>query len=524
MYHVLIVDDELMIRNGIAKTLPWKQMQVTTVLTAASGAEALDILATQNIHLMLTDINMTEMNGLQLIEKARAQFPQLRIIVLTGYDSFEYAQHCCKLHVQDFLLKPADEVQLQEAIERQLHQIHEVQLQNQQQQRLIRAQGVLEQVKLEKTLQNFFVSQCTAENLIAMLQSCHYDTTKPMQLVLMMPELKLSTSRHEERELLSLSVKNLCINLIDAKEAGITFEDSHGNIGIVLFCDVQQDEVTRRMENLRRMILSEYDLSVKLAIGSIVNNCADLSYSYTEAQNLLQTHASDSLNFILQGQKLERRMRLFQEVFGELKQNMMTNITYFDQVMRAFQAFEDCTESYHLSAPAVRRYCFDLASAIYFCHLSESGKNSDTRLTSLMNSLSSATVADACQFTKTFLTQLLEDKDTETHETIAKAKLYISQHLAEDLSVASIAESLYITPNYFSRLFKKVCGEGCNEYIVRQRIDMAKSLLETTNQKTGKVALLVGYRDTNYFSLAFKKHTGTSPTEYREKVRTNRIG
>ena len=92
------------------------------------------------------------------------------------------------------------------------------------------------------------------------------------------------------------------------------------------------------------------------------------------------------------------------------------------------------------------------------------------------------------------------------------------EHLAEDISVSNIAANLYITPNYFSRLFKRITGEGCNEYIVRKRIEKAKSLLETTSIKTGKIAMMVGYRDTNYFSLAFKKHTGKSPTKYREEM------
>ncbi|WP_394911108.1 helix-turn-helix domain-containing protein [uncultured Robinsoniella sp.] len=115
--------------------------------------------------------------------------------------------------------------------------------------------------------------------------------------------------------------------------------------------------------------------------------------------------------------------------------------------------------------------------------------------------------------------QLFSREELNIHEIVSKAKKYIDQYLGEELSVANIAADLYITPNYFSRLFKKVCGEGCNEYIVRKRIEKAKFLLETSNMKTGKIAMLVGYRDTNYFSLAFKKHAGVSPTKYRENVR-----
>ena len=110
-----------------------------------------------------------------------------------------------------------------------------------------------------------------------------------------------------------------------------------------------------------------------------------------------------------------------------------------------------------------------------------------------------------------FISQLLGSEEENVHEIITKAKHYIDEHLTEELSVSNIAASLYITPNYFSRLFKRVTKEGCNEYIVRKRIEKAKSLLETTSMKTGKIAMMVGYRDTNYFSLAFKKHTGNPP-------------
>ena len=140
------------------------------------------------------------------------------------------------------------------------------------------------------------------------------------------------------------------------------------------------------------------------------------------------------------------------------------------------------------------------------------------KLDALSKSLSSAGKEEACEITRMFIEQLIENDEEDVHYTISNARHYIDEHLAEDISVSSIAESLYITPNYFSRLFKRITGEGCNEYIVRKRIEKAKSLLETTSIKTGKIAMMVGYRDTNYFSLAFKKHTGKSPTKYREEM------
>ena len=113
-------------------------------------------------------------------------------------------------------------------------------------------------------------------------------------------------------------------------------------------------------------------------------------------------------------------------------------------------------------------------------------------------------------------------ENSEEHEIITKARRYIDENLGGELSVANLAEQFFVSPNYFSRLFKKVMGEGCNEYIVKKRIEKSRLLLETTTIKAGKIAAMVGYNDTNYFSLAFKKHTGMSPIKYREMVQSRK--
>lgn len=125
---------------------------------------------------------------------------------------------------------------------------------------------------------------------------------------------------------------------------------------------------------------------------------------------------------------------------------------------------------------------------------------------------------NACKLTAEFFRKLLTKERGDEYELIRKVKKLIQNDLAGDLSVASMADSVHVTPNYLSRIFKRQTGEGCNEYIVRKRIEKAKCLLETTSIKAGEIAGMVGYRDINYFSLAFKKQTGVSPTKYRENI------
>ena len=120
MYKVLIVDDEKMIRMGMKKVLPWDELGVGEVYTAATGKEALEILDEQHPEILITDIQMTEMTGLELIEEAKKRVPDLRVIVLTGYDNFEYARQSLRLKVQDFFLKPIEEEELANAVKNQV--------------------------------------------------------------------------------------------------------------------------------------------------------------------------------------------------------------------------------------------------------------------------------------------------------------------------------------------------------------------------------------------------------------------
>jgi two-component system, response regulator YesN len=519
MYHILIVDDEQMIRNGIAKVISWKKIGIESVFTAASGYEALEILTNQSIDLMITDINMTEMNGLELIEKAKELNPKLYIIVLTGYDSFEYAQKCCKLHVNDFLLKPVDEKELQSIVQRYIETISETQKQMERKKLENRTQGVLEQLKLEQAMRNLISDGKNYSAIKDLLEEYHYQTDTAAQIVVLRIKYEQENSWKQNQELLFLSVKYLLVNLVDAHMEGITFEDLQGNITIALFCGGNFDDSSLRLEKIRKIISDEYDVTIQMFVGSEVTSLEFLKDSYNEVIGLISDSRNELQGEILQSEKLRHKRRLFHEVYEQLKKTMLNNVGDFDVLTRAFRAFEDATKSYQLSQAVINRHCFELATMLYYEYANEAREIEDYKLERLLARLMQCDHEDACQVTYEFIYQLFAKEQSDEHEIVSKAKQYIMYHLSENLSVANIAERLYVTPNYFSRLFKKVSGEGCNEYIVRKRIQMAKNLLQTTNKKAGEIALLVGYRDTNYFSLAFKKNTGLSPTEYRAKCK-----
>ncbi|HHV10993.1 MAG TPA: helix-turn-helix transcriptional regulator [Clostridiales bacterium] len=305
--------------------------------------------------------------------------------------------------------------------------------------------------------------------------------------------------------------------MIDAQNAGITFMDDDGKIVMVFFDKGNENELVEQIEELNNILKDEYNISPKVVMGSVVRGFFNLMISYNDAIYLL-SHEKESIKEIVQSYQSQSRADIFRDIYQELKATMNANIANMEYVLRIFETFGRATESYNLTVNYVRKCCFEIASSVYFSYLSNSGENADDKLNEVLKTLIHASKEEALEVTKAFLSQISGNEKLNGHEIILQAVRYIDENLSGDLSVSSIAANLYITPNYFSRLFKRVKGEGCNEYIVRKRIEKAQSLLVNTSIKTGKIAMMVGYNDTNYFSLAFKKHMGVSPTKYREAV------
>ena len=528
MYRVLIVDDEKMIRMGMKNAIDWKKLGVDDVFTAASGNEALKILKEEGPEIMVTDIQMTEMTGLELIKAARESVPELRVIVLTGFDNFEYARESLRLQVQDFFLKPIDEDDLFNAIEKQIKELKEQENKEQNQARVWRSQGSVVQMRLEQCMRNLVHTKADKEMQLYILQKdFQFDIKQKMSLILL--EQGMYTEQQNDGKFRAMTVKNVCMSMVDSQNRGITFVDDDGTIAIVCFEKDDDDSVLEQIEELSDVLKDEFEYKPKITVGSAVQGFENLAISYNDARYLLE-HEKKNIQDITEEDikvfivKTVKEKELCKKACKTLF-SYIKNTIYSARVNKAivgdpmaFNTFTKATESYNLSPSAVRRCCFEIASTLIFSYMEVSCEVEEGKLDALSKSLSSAGKEEACEITRMFIEQLIENDEEDVHYTISNARHYIDEHLAEDISVSSIAESLYITPNYFSRLFKRITGEGCNEYIVRKRIEKAKSLLETTSIKTGKIAMMVGYRDTNYFSLAFKKHTGKSPTKYREEM------
>lgn len=515
-YRILIVDDEKMIRMGIKNTMPWEQMQIAEVYTASSAKEAAALIREHQPQIMITDISMAEMSGLELVEQIREQDADMRVIVLTGYDRFEYARQALQLQVHDFLLKPIDEMELQKSILAQVDWLESRRIKEENSRTKSRAQGVRQQMEMEEFMRSLVQGrEDCLERASVFRKEYPFEDSQTMRIGILLPGVTGEEDLDSEGFRMQ-TVKHICIGMIDEQKRGITFVDEKMRITIAFFCDEGRKE-EELAEQLLAILNDELETRPRIIWGSVRKRIENLRISYNDAVFALE-HEREEFEKFCAVDWNRKGEDIFQDVFREFRNALVCNVGEKEKVGHIFERFSVAVESYNLSARYARSCCFELASSVYFARFSDTGNSAREKLSELMQAVSGVDRERACQVTAMFLENLFEGEDGEVHELIGKVKRRIHENLSDDLTVASLAEQYYVTPNYLSRLFKRVTGEGCNEYIVRKRIEQAKSLLSTTTLKVGEISIMVGYHDMNYFSLAFKKHIGVSPVRYREQV------
>lgn len=515
MFRLLIVDDEKMIRMGMKLGIQWDKIEISEVFVAGSTEEALYIIEENYIDILITDINMAEKSGLELIRLVKIKNENMRIIVISGYDKFEYARECVPLGVQDFLLKPVDENELMNIVSSQILELKNIKNEEENRIKQVRTEGAIQQIKVEKYMKALIYNRLDITN-IECPQELKKDLDTTMEIAILLPELQ--SINNIETNFKNRTIKDICIDLIDIKKIGISFNDDDGRIVIAFYTENTEISVVESIYELSSILKDECDIKPRIILGSMVYGLKNLFISYNDALHILDKER-ESFSEISMTNDKKNREYLIEHVNREFENAILNNLPDGDKVMDIFDKFSKAILSYNLSNQLAKKWCFSLFANTYFTYVGITGDLADDRIDKLIQSITGVDRATTIEITRKFMENIMKNSDSGQDEIIVKAKKYISENLEKKISVTSLAEMFYLSPNYFSRLFKKTINEGCNEYIVRKRIEKSKYLLETTNIKSGEIANMVGYNDTNYFSLAFKKYTGMSPTTYRNNAK-----
>lgn len=428
MLKLLIVDDDEWILEGMKRNIPWAESGIDVVGTASNGKEGWELVQSLRPDLILTDIRMPFMDGLQLAELVAGEYPGTKVIFLTGYDDFTYAKKALQLRASDYILKYEENHTILEAVVRAAEALEE-------ERRTTETKRKSKDLIENRFLCDLLTGTVSMEWVRSEAELLGLPVKGPFfcAAVIQAEGVKRFTKPHapDNTELLLFSIRNICSELYPGGERGIYFANYNQRINILFQLDSSPGEEERRCDSLepvlaqiRKSIEGALKIPVSIGVGRIYEGVEWLPVSYNEALSAVQ----------------------MKDVMGAAGAGMGagSGIIYSGEVRYS--------QSSH---------------------------------------------------------QALLNRVTE----------YINQHYArDDLSLTRMAEEVHMTPAYVSTLFKKYKEMTMMDYLTGIRLEKSKELLANTDLKSYEVAEKVGYSNPQYFSVLFKKNTGLSPMEYRQKL------
>lgn len=509
---ILIVDDEPMICEGLSQTIDWESIGVEVKGIAYDGLEALNILKEQKIDIVLTDITMPNMDGLALTEELTALHSDIEVIMFSGYDEFEYARQALRLGVNDFLLKPIDIEELLKIVKR---------LQDKKTYMGEEPNDPREKLKLAVQKQ-LFRHNITAEEMV------RWDEQYESYYVVI-AEIKgysLGKERIEKE-----GQKEQLMQMIEEKLEAWTRQFvriwKHENEWIYICCGGDSDPSIKkeRIMKLQKQI-GENGIDIQAAV-SASGPFQDIRMLYEQADTFLaiirgtSNSVTDEPNekikdlplpvskafkdqlavFIMEGQTTEAK-ELIQEVFDEL----IEKDTAVEPAVRMTRELEVVIKNKVFS---------HLQERIFDINEFKLQQDLDTRIYNTVEDIQSFFMEDMLR-----MAGALSNRK-ETNWIIDQVLRYMKYNYQHDLQAKTIAEDHFITPNYFSILFKQETGLSFSDYLNTLRIEQASELLVTTSNRVFEIAEYVGYSEYKYFVKVFKKYKGTTPTQYRAMNTTN---
>jgi len=503
MYNVFLVDDEPFILEGMYHILDWASLGLRIVGHANDGAEALEALRETAVDVLVTDISMPKMTGLELIRRLREQGADLKIIVLSGFNDFDYLKEAMHLGIENYLLKPVNAQELRETLRNTTEKLEGP----------AEAQwsagdiGVLR----DNIMHRWLTNRIAYEELQERARLLGLPVEAPYYMVAICKSSSSAALEDYVRAEFAVPYGDP-IRLV-------VYRDLSGDI-VLLFALPDAEGKAAVVRLLERGMDRTTTPDVRIAVGDVREGAEGAGESYAEAQAAFpyflvrpdrrvlryESLAAMSMHEVPSfGLEWDRYMKLIHaRSREELRELVVADL-------RRLVAREEATPSF------VRQTVIDMLMQI----------RSEFRLTGQEDSGSleeeydrvrhAVDVEDLIRSVVRVADRAMGELEQQTTTPVVKQVLQrIGRSYAEPLSLKSLAQELKIHPVYLGQLFHQETGSTFTEYFNRYRVEKAKQLLVEGRHKVHEIARMVGYPDTRYFYKKFKKYVGVSPMDYRD--------
>ncbi len=502
-FRLLVVDDEAIMRKGIANFIDWDSLDCKVAGTADNGAAAIEFIKENPVDIVITDIKMPVADGLAVARYICENKPETKVILLTGYADFEYAKTAIKYNVSAFILKPTNKKELIEAIQDAQKQI-------------ITSK---KHTSIAKEELAFLKDQLLLEMTASPYLPAFGERLKSLGITL--DHYYIAAFQFTPLGNDMDSLKNI---MISGKKNAYCYRYNNLMVAVYFLDGASECVPESILDNCREIGVIAQTLDSRQAsvgISQYHSGAAEFSHGVSEAIYAL------TLNFYC-----EKNIALFSDMpelgdYGLTAENSL-DLFHFEDALRNW-LFEDAETELHkifnkfrtnfVNSLDAKNIC---AQIYYICCrvLMKRGENapSGEYLAKIRDSADIFSLEQTLKELTGSTKQLLTGAANTQNRLAESAVKFIHEHLSDPLSLEMIADNLHVSSSHLSRTFKKSCKESLIEYVNRARIEKAKDYLLKPDILAYEVADLVGYNDATYFSSIFKKYTGVSPTEYRQKA------
>ncbi|CAM4222589.1 two-component system response regulator YesN [Paenibacillus endophyticus] len=542
MHRLLIVDDEDIITDGLYEVMSNLMPDQLDVCKAYSAKEALNWMSRTRIDIVMTDIAMPGMNGLELSEEILMYWPRCKVIFLTGHSEFDYAYRAFQMPNVRYLLKTEGYAKVVEAVSDTLSDIHrsnlESKLLEQSREQMYAYEFMAQGDYMRHLLQESDVLCAECDELVKEFHHLNIplDPTHDVILVLARLSYPVGVSYTEKSKLLA-AARTLLDSFLNDQTSSIGIVDKYGDIlwmiQPVLHTDEDNDSrFLRYLEGMLELVqeacLASLGLEIALTICSASCQWVSVTQQYERLRRLQQLKIGDGISMILRDHNGTIDFASKESYMPHRKVEIMSAHLEAGRGNEFYAELEQLTNAALQQNEHAQRLIevYYSVALILFSSLMRLGiQNRLDDHGKLMRLDDHASMKEGFSYLKQTAEDIFRHKHSDERDrasqVIDRICQYIGEHLREDLSLVRLAEIHFFNPSYLSRFFKQERGINLSEYIDNSRARKAKELLQDSDLKVREVAAAVGYEAAYSFTRFFKKVTGMTPQEFRDTLSAN---
>ncbi|WP_438350317.1 response regulator transcription factor [Paenibacillus sp. FA6] len=532
MYKIMLVDDDYPVIELLSETIKWDELELNLIGTHENGVSAWEQAQEEMPDILITDIGMPKMNGLELITRIREVKPDIRIVILSCHNEFQFAQQAMRLNVQDYLLKdslnPEDLVQLLRRFKTGLDEVSQA---GWEQSRMKYLYSETRELRKEQYIKNFihqpllspqeWKKEASEYGLFADCEFC-------LPVITYLEDYRRIKYRFLSEQTLNFAVINVINEVLNSLETRVLHVKYNFKTSFLLFTYKPTlktniyDEVFLNLEAIQATLLKVLKIRFSFITG---HGCATPESLKISLNDML---GCEKQRFYLEPGEITKIQAI---AVSGLQQNIFD---YYDQASSELREVflgknsdkaREVTEKWvsliqtEMYAPEnvkdwMLKLLLDLKLKLHSLQSIKPSYSADSLHKEIVD-------MDTLSELRLWLSEHLEfvatvnGPGTSKRAEVMEACRYVSLRLNVRISLDEVADHLHLNASYFSRLFKKESGITFIEYVTRLKMERAKELLDQTNYTVGGICELLGYDNQSYFIKTFKTHAGVTPVEYR---------